>query len=74
MKKYLVIRGTRANGQDLPVGEVVDLDDRTARILLDYGKITPYAEREEIVYAEPVEIVNRDPVVKRRGRKPKYGV
>lgn len=76
MKHYLVIRGTRANQKDLRVGEVIELDDRTARILIDCGKIVPHqvAIEPEIVTSAVDDIVNRDPVIKRRGRKPKYGV
>lgn len=71
MKHYLVIRGTRADGRDLTVGQVVELDDRTARTLIECNKVVPH---EVIVTNSVEEIEHRDPVIKRRGRKPKYGV
>lgn len=76
MKHYLVIRGTRANQTDLRAGEIIELDDRLARTLMECGKVVPHEMVNDIELTTNVvdDIIHRDPVIKRRGRKPKNGV
>ena len=69
--KYKCIRGVVTSNGAVSAGEVVELNDREASVLMAHGKIVPHHEEKvSISYAE--EVVHRDPVPARRGRKPKY--
>lgn len=67
--KYKILKNTVANGQPVRAGDVVELGQREANVLMGYGRVAPYHE-EEITTNVVEDIIHRDPVVK-RGRKPK---
>jgi hypothetical protein len=70
--KYRILKNTVANGQRVQAGDIIDLDQREASILMGYGRVAPH--NEEVITTNVVEdIIHRDPVVK-RGRKPKNGL
>ena len=43
-----ITRNTRAQGQDLSIGEVVDVPDQDARALIAYGKAVTYTPKAEV--------------------------
>lgn len=69
--KYKCIRGVVTSNGAVSAGEVVELNDREAAVLMAHGKLVPHHE-EEIVINHVDDIIHRDPVPARRGRKPKY--
>ena len=69
--KYKCIRGVVTSNGAVNAGDVIELNEREAAVLMAHGKLIPHHEDEiSISYAE--EVVHRDPVPARRGRKPKY--
>lgn len=66
--KFKCIRGVVSSKGALSVGDLVELPDHEAAVLMAEGKLVPHDEPVIRVAEAPV-IENRDPVV-RRGRKP----
>lgn len=66
--KYRVLKNTVADGERVSAGQIIEISQREANILMGYGRIVPY--NEEMITTNVVEdVIHRDPV--RRGRKPK---
>lgn len=69
--KYKVLKNTVAGGQPVKAGDIVELSNREAHVLMGYGRVAPH--HEEAITTNVVEdVIHRDPVIApRRGRKPK---
>ncbi len=71
--KYRVLKNTVANGERVQAGDIIDIGVSEAAILMGYGRIVPHHEAE-ITTSVVDDIQHGDPVIKRRGRKPKNGL
>lgn len=75
--KYKVLKNTVANGARVQVGDIVELSQQEAHVLLGYGRIAVYTESSsdftsEIRIAEAPAVEHRDPVMPaKRGRPPR---
>ena len=69
---YKVLKNTVAGGRSVRAGEIIELSQSEAHVLMGYGRVAPH--HEEAITTNVVEdIVHRDPVVApRKGRKPKH--
>lgn len=69
--KYRVLKNTVAGGQPVKAGEIVELSNYEAHVLMGYGRVAPHHE-EAITTNVVDDVIHRDPVIApRRGRKPK---
>jgi len=67
--KYEVLKGCVISAQRRNVGDVVEIDDSEARMLMGIGRIAPAQEKSEPVVNRSVGLGDDQP--KRRGRNKK---
>jgi len=67
--QYKCIRGVVTSNGSVAVGDVIDLPDYEAKVLMAQGKLVPHHE-EEIRTTAVEEVVTQTP---RRGRKSRNG-
>lgn len=68
--KYQVQKGCVIKGSAYKVGDVVEIDESTARSLMGIGRVAPY--HEPVVQDRSVGLSSSDQAVKRRARPKKF--
>ncbi len=72
--KYRVLKNTVVGGVPVKAGAILEIGQGEALALMGYGRIVLHHDEPEITTNVVDDIQHRDPVIKRRGRKPKNGL